>query len=499
MSAPMCVDSGKCGLEQSQHNPEYGASAEAPRPNNETTTPEQANGQLQTLKTTFFNLVAARDIEKALETATAFIEAAEKRVNALERRVSDAFHNDKNDDEDFEDFEDLEDFAKIIRAEIKTAVQTALRETGATPAPSITPKTWANVAGGALAAQEPRIVVPARREREVVVRKGDSDASQRTPAEVVRAVNTALGDSEAVAARRLQSGDTLVTFSEGAKAYKTDDAWIAEAFGSTATRARREFTIVARRLPQKQVRAANAQPDTFLSSLQTTNSNADICRIQPRMPQRSEFATLIIGCRTVESAQKLCRNGLLWEAQIFDCEPYYAEAEVRQCYKCFKFGHHARFCKAHARCGHCAAAAHAGGEAACPQFTPSAKKRCVNCSGNHTAWMRSCPDWIKQRKRADEAYVHRPRQFEIAGTRSPLQTVVATPPPQRNDANTEPNVDHDGFTLSQNRKRKAAETLTQPRPRGRPSKEAPRIEEAPRRGPIEAWANVPGVIIHAQK
>jgi hypothetical protein len=56
---------------------------------------------------------------------------------------------------------------------------------------------------GASAAQEPRIIVPARREREVVVRKGDSDASQRTPAEVVRAVNTVLGDSEVVAARRL--------------------------------------------------------------------------------------------------------------------------------------------------------------------------------------------------------------------------------------------------------------------------------------------------------
>ena len=68
------------------------------------------------LKTTFFNLVAARDIEKAFETAIAFIETAEKRVNALERHVNDASYNDKNDDEDFEDF------TKIIRAEVKTAV-----------------------------------------------------------------------------------------------------------------------------------------------------------------------------------------------------------------------------------------------------------------------------------------------------------------------------------------------------------------------------------------
>jgi hypothetical protein len=56
---------------------------------------------------------------------------------------------------------------------------------------------------GAPAAQESRIVVPARREREVVIRKGEGDAFLRTPVEVVRAVNSVLGSSEAVAARRL--------------------------------------------------------------------------------------------------------------------------------------------------------------------------------------------------------------------------------------------------------------------------------------------------------
>ena len=84
------------------------------------------------------------------------------------------------------------------------------------------------------------------------------------------------------------------------------------------------------------------------------------------MPQRSEFTMLLIRYRTVETAQKLCRNGLLWEAQIFDCKPYYAEAEVRQCYKCLRFGHYARFCKAHVRYSYCAAVAHTGGEVAYP-------------------------------------------------------------------------------------------------------------------------------------
>ena len=56
------------------------------------------------LKIIFFNLVVARDIEKAFKTVIAFIEATEKRVNALERHVNNASYNDKNNDEDFEDF-----------------------------------------------------------------------------------------------------------------------------------------------------------------------------------------------------------------------------------------------------------------------------------------------------------------------------------------------------------------------------------------------------------
>ena len=82
-------------------------------------------------------------------------------------------------------------------------------------------------------------------------------------------------------------------------------------------------------LLQKQVWIANAQPNTFLSALQTVNDSTDICWIQPQMPQSFEFAMLIIRCRTIESTQKLCCNDLLWKVQIFDCKSYYAETEVK--------------------------------------------------------------------------------------------------------------------------------------------------------------------------
>jgi hypothetical protein len=171
----MCVDSGSCGLEHSRHNPLHGVSAEAPRQESEETAPEQRDRQLETLKTNFFNLVAARNIEKALETAAAFIEAAEKRVSALEYRVDDTSRNNNSKENNDENI------IKVIRSEVKAAVQTAIREASSPPAPSTTPRSWASIAGSrpwggnAGIAQEPRIVVPARREREVIVRKGEGD------------------------------------------------------------------------------------------------------------------------------------------------------------------------------------------------------------------------------------------------------------------------------------------------------------------------------------
>jgi len=72
-------------------------------------------------------------------------------------------------------------------------------------------QTWAAVAAkdvrstGEGAAYAPKVVVPERRTREIVIRApGQSeDLAKRTPAQVVEAVNKAMGGDSAVAARRM--------------------------------------------------------------------------------------------------------------------------------------------------------------------------------------------------------------------------------------------------------------------------------------------------------
>ena len=93
-----------------------------------------------------------------------------------------------------------------------------------------------------------------------------------------------------------------------------------------------------------------------------------------------------------------------------------------------QFGHIARHCRATKRCGHCAAAAHSGGESSCP-VKKGATAKCVLCKGAHEAWARACPISRAHWDQARDAYQHRPAFFDIRepkATAAPFQH-VATP------------------------------------------------------------------------
>ncbi|QUC19490.1 uncharacterized protein UV8b_03731 [Ustilaginoidea virens] len=110
---------------------------------------------------------------------------------------------------------------------IETAVNKAIQNL---PKPAAAPATWASIAARGLAAAVPPqrspapLTVPPRIHREVLI-KGNTISEilqNRTPIEIVDAVNRATAEGAAVAARRLHSGDTIVTFKEEKAKYATD-------------------------------------------------------------------------------------------------------------------------------------------------------------------------------------------------------------------------------------------------------------------------------------
>jgi hypothetical protein len=87
---------------------------------NKKITLKQKNRQLKILKINFFNLIAARNTEKALKVTIIFIKAVKKCVNTLEYHMNDASRNNNSKENS------NENIIKIIQSEIKAAVQTAI-------------------------------------------------------------------------------------------------------------------------------------------------------------------------------------------------------------------------------------------------------------------------------------------------------------------------------------------------------------------------------------
>jgi len=457
---PMVVDEGPRGLEQSQHHPNagLGAYASTHRDNNAESPPQRPiEDEIKLLTIQITSRVKEDEIEFVKDRLEKLCECA----HALGRSRVDASpttHDSNNN--------------AAIRKAIEEILPSALSKAlGTIPVNPNEKKSWANVAAStsphqssAASRWQPKAVVPARRQREVIIRApGAAEAlTKRSPQQVVSAVNTARNCADAVAARRLPSGDVILTFKEAVGTEDNTDSWVKTAFGPTAILHRREVAVIVKGLPAQRLRTAD---DTELLKALQKDNTIHITRCKKILPKNRDlkYATATLHVSNVDAAKRLCSDGLIWEAQIFDCEPFCADLRTQQCFKCYQFGHVARYCQKTARCGHCAAAAHVEGERSCPEVAPSGRKRCVNCKGSHTAWDRRCPAARAQRDRIKEAYQHRPMQFEEASisSRSDLTfkppTSVTTTPRTRSDS--------DGFQVVQPRL-KRARVISGPRGRG---------------------------------
>ena len=109
---------------------------------------------------------------------------------------------------------------------------------------------------------------------------------------------------------------------------------------------------------------------------------------------------------------------------MHEAESFLADTVIAQCFKCFGYGHQARFCKNKAVCGAC------GGQherRACQVSEQLLKPKCCNCRGAHPAWASVCPVRQEAAKKAREAWNTCPGKYEI-----PTATSVPAlqPPPQ---------------------------------------------------------------------
>ena len=288
------------------------------------------------------------------------------------------------------------------------------------------PKTYAAATTAPTAAPAPRApqvakTLPLRHEREVTVKAAGTEG--RTYEEIVRKVNAAIGREAAVAARKLPSGDYAITCktTEEKRILETDRTWTAEAFGENASIQKRKILVVAHGINKEAAEANQAQLTTQLRN----QPGGPLEVLEAKLPRSAKttpkkVTALYIAVATVQQAEQLCRDGLIWQYGYYPCEPFAEGAQLKQCYRCFRYGHISRVCRYVPRCGLCSSTKH--DDKSCPVSSNREGYCCPACRGPHTAWSKECPVRQEQVQIAKAAYITRPKGFALPMQEPPKPT-----------------------------------------------------------------------------
>ncbi|CAJ2504452.1 Uu.00g118460.m01.CDS01 [Anthostomella pinea] len=255
---PMVIDQGRAGLEQSLHYPNVGRSA--------TNVTVPAKGALEEVVQIVYRY-AAIEAQKATEAT------ANTATITTRNRDTEAITRDK------------------LNRSIKAAFRRFMPKTPQAVPGTTGPRSWANVAaaGGSVTTNTPKVFVPVRIQREVIIQNSGSilEMTKRTAVEAVQAMNMAIGAQEAVAARRLPSGDVVVTFLNTINKYKEGTAaWIRVAFGATTEQSCREFMVIAKGLLYRILREAHTKSEELLEEIQ--QHAPKIGKMHPIFPRNPE-------------------------------------------------------------------------------------------------------------------------------------------------------------------------------------------------------------------
>jgi hypothetical protein len=107
-------------------------------------------------------------------------------------------------------------------------------------------------------AWQPKMIVLARRAKELVIRNSGTEPlfRNRTPQEIIQAVNITTNNNNAIAAKTMLNGDIIVIFRNDADSKIQNTAWVTKVFGDSASISRKELAVFAKRLSAKKLRDA---------------------------------------------------------------------------------------------------------------------------------------------------------------------------------------------------------------------------------------------------
>lgn len=287
--------------------------------------------------------------------------------------------------------------------------------------------------------------VTAYRDRVVTVRLKDHSVVQRyrnhpvawTRQQVQTSIreNTTTNSIKVVAAYQLKSGDTQIFTSTTTEArqLKEHKGWL-KGLGEQAELIMPTYGVIVHGISTNSINIKDqkATIQHMLADNYTVIPRAEITYVGWLTKEASlkRASSIVVEFADPEMANAIIYAGMAWDGHIHQCQLYDRACRVKQCFRCYHYGHIGTQCNASQTCGYCAEL-HESRH--CKQkglegFVP----RCTVCKGVHTAWSNACPARKKELGRVEQAkqirsiYWHVPAKANTTRPRIDNTTNVST-------------------------------------------------------------------------
>jgi hypothetical protein len=237
---------------------------------------------------------------------------------------------------------------------------------------------------------------------------------------VLAKVVAGTGEAGVVGVRKFPSGDILVQIKEraGKESLVRRTKWL-QGVAPSARIVPDLYPVLVHGVKVSRINTADQKRAVELLQEQNTklHGNLRIARVSwPRGIYGSGkvYSSLTIFLASPEAANQVINSGLVESGEVKMCERFMTGCGLVQCFKCCKYGHIAKTCRAEAQCGHCAGL-HETRDCKQKEVGSCAICKILNSKkSNHKAWSECCPARLLERSRLQEKLENRPYLYHTA-------------------------------------------------------------------------------------
>ena len=262
--------------------------------------------------------------------------------------------------------------------------------------------------------------VTAYKDRMVIVKLKDSGIVQRFrihsslwgKERVTAAIRSNEGTKfiKVVAAHQLKSGDIQAFMSTAAEVdlLQKEQGWL-RGLGENAELVQPTFGVIVHGVATNSMNMKEQESivEQILADNYTVIPKAEISHIG-WLTRESTFkraSSIVVEFKDPAAANAVIYAGMVWNGQIHQCQLYDRTCRLKQCFRCYNYGHIGTQCNATQTCGYCSELHETKSciRKEAEGFTP----KCAVCKGSHNAWNTACPARKQEVERVERAKQNR--------------------------------------------------------------------------------------------